>query len=526
MIAVKSEEPARSPGFRDKFFWLAFIVLLSVHSYNFGFQRLYPFLDMPNHLALAEIYKSYGNPDNQFEKIFSLNMFPRPNVVHTVLCGSKLFPGVEAANRFFYVMYAVLFVAGAALLIGRCTGNPWYGLLAFLFLYNINVCYGFTGFTIAVPALLFLLYAVIDYIEHRSAPAALWIAVLLPGIFFMHAMAFLYAVMVYAACVLFDMCRHGAWRRFPVHLGICIPGMVLFAAWYTIDSREYGGSSMMQALLHYYRHSFAGSFWQRGAVMIHDNFRLSGTLSGYAAAAAFSLATLFFAAFPFLQKRHKGRTARPAGFYCICIFLGCSVACALFMPVALPGYSFLYQRFSVLVFLGVIIAGSLAAPRVLPAWMKICICAAVAVHSALWLQCFRAFDSANAGFNEELFAGCAADAVVGGLIYDYRFRNVSMYDNFPDYCMVWRRGISTTRLTDERSFAIRRRVGTDVLPRYIGWVGKGACEYDGRYGGLDYLLVRGDIPAQAREKLRHFSIVKQSGPWRLYANTDRTKPLR
>jgi hypothetical protein len=87
--------------------------------------------------------------------------------------------------------------------------------------------------------------------------------------------------------------------------------------------------------------------------------------------------------------------------------------------------------------------------------------------------------------------------------------------------MAWKRGISTTRLADDRSFVIHRRVDTDVLPEYIGWVGKGACEYDGRYGNLDYILVRGDIPAQAQERLRHFSVVNQKGPWRLYANASR-----
>jgi len=515
----------RSTVLQNKFFWLACMIFLSAHLYNLGSQRLYPFLDMPNHLAIAQIYKSYNDADTRFKQFFSLKVFPRPNVVHTLLCGSKLFSSVEDANRVFYLLYAVLFISGAVLLISRCGGNLWYGLFVFFFLYNINVCYGFTGFTVAVPAILFLLCLVISYVERRSALAAVAITAFLPAIFFMHAMAFLYAVMLFASCMLFDMCRYGTWRRIWVHMGICVPGVVLFIIWYMGDSREYSGSSMIESLLHYYRHSFLGSFWQRGAVLIHDNFRLTGTLSGYAAAAVFSLGTLLFAAIPFLKKKHNDRATHATGFYCSCIFLGCSVACTLFMPVALPGYSFLYQRFSVLVFLGIIAVGSITAPRVLPAWMKACLCAAAVVHAALWLQCFHAFDSANADFDEDLFAGCAADAVVGGLIYDYRFRNVSMYDNFPDYYMVWKRGISTTRLADDRSFVIHRRVGADVLPEYIGWVGKGAQEYDGRYANLDYILVRGDIPAQAQEKLRHFNVVRQRGTWRLYANTNRRPSL-
>jgi hypothetical protein len=516
-----------APGFgrkllQHKAFWLVCIIVLSVHLYNFGAQRLYPFLDMPNHLALATIYRSYDDPGNQLDRFFSLQMFPKPNIFHTVFCGSQLFPDIETANKVFYLLYTVLFVSAVMLLIARCRGNIWYGLLAFLFLYNINVCYGFTGFTIALPAVLVLLYCIINYIEKRSILAAMMIAALLPAIFFMHAMAFLYAVMVYAVCVLFDMYRLGTWRRFFVHLGICIPGVVLFFMWYISDSSEYSGPSMVHSLLHYYRYSFLGSFWQRGAFLIHDNFRLSGTLAGYVMAAAFSLVALFFAVLPMLKRQAHTRVLPSVGYNCICIFLACSIACTLFMPVALPGYSFLYQRFSVLVFLGVIVAGSIVAPKALPPFLKTGLCAIVVLHALLWIQCFRAFDAENECFDKTFFSACTTGDVVGGLIYEYRFRNVSMYDNYPDYYTAWTNGVSTTRLADDRSFVIRRRVGTDVLPEYIGWLGKGGSrQYDGRYASLDYLLVRGEVPAQAQERLKHFSLVNQRGPWRLYAHDKR-----
>ncbi len=473
---------------------------------------------------LLTIYKSYGDPENQLDRFFSLKMFPRPNIVHTVFCGSQMFPDVEVANKVFYLLYTVLFVSAVMLLIARCGGNVWYGLLTFLFLYNINVCYGFTGFTIALPAVLFLLYFIINYIEKRSILAAMMIAALLPGIFFMHAMAFLYAVVVYALCVFFDMYRLGTWRRFFVHLGICIPGVVLFFIWYISDSREYSGPSMVQTLLHYYRYSFLGSFWQRGAFMIHDNFRLSGTLVGYVMAAAFSLVALFFAVLPILKRQANKRAIPSVGFNCICILLACSVACTLFMPVALPGYSFLYQRFSVLVFLGVILVGSIVAPKALSAFLKTGLCAIVLLHALVWFQCFRAFDAENAGFDKTFFSACASGDVVGGLIYDYRFRNVSMYDNCPDYYTAWTNGVSTTRLADDRSFVIRRRVGTDVLPEYIGWLGKdGSRQYDGRYANLDYLLVRGKVPVTAQGMLENFMVVNQQGAWFLYANRERAR---
>lgn len=504
---------------RVRLFWIIFAAALSVHFYNFGAQRLYPFLDMPNHLALAEIYHSWDDPGTRFERFFELSMFPRPNVFHTVFCGSGLFPDIEVANKVFFLLYAVMFAAAVLLVILRCGGNLWYGLLAFLLLYNINVGYGFVGFVIALPVLLLVLYVTINYLEQASLYAAFVIACLLAVLFFMHAMAFLFGLMVFAVCAAIDMLCKGSWRRVYIHLALCVPGGVLFCLWYAGDVREFGGTSMVEALLRYYRSGFLGSFWQRGAVMIHDNFRLTGSAGGYAAAAFLSLVIIFFALYAFMKARPRQPDGSETPRRCVWVFLGCSVFCALFMPVALPGYSFLYQRFSVCVFLALLLSAACYAPAALPARMTVLLVAAVAFHALAWVACFRDFDAENAGFNRDFFSGCSRDGVLAALIYDYRFRDVSMYDNFADYYMVWTGGVSTTRLVDDRSFAIRRRVGTDQLPEYMGWIGKAErSRYDGRYGALDYILVRGEIPEQAGSVLRDFRLLNRAGAWRLYAN--------
>jgi len=277
---------------------------------------------------------------------------------------------------------------------------------------------------------------------------------------------------------------------------------------------------MIQSLLHYYQYTFLGTFWQRGGVMVHDNFRLSGTVPGYAAAAAFSFFIVFCAGFAFFKKiRSQKKIQERTGFCCVVVFLVCSTLCMLFMPVALPGYSFLFQRFSVFVFLGIILAASIVAPAGLPGRMKICVCMVLALHSIVWFQCFRAFDSENIGFNEKFFEECSRDDVLVGLTYDYRFRNVSVYNNFPDYYTAWTGGVSATRMVDDRSFVISRKVGTDLLPEYLVWPGEGdSNRYDGRYSSVDYILVRGALPVEASDKLQNFRLAKRAGAWRLYAN--------
>ena len=52
------------------------------------------------------------------------------------------------------------------------------------------------------------------------------------------------------------------------------------------------------------------------------------------------------------------------------IFVACAFSCFLFMPFKLPGYSFLFERFSVLFFVSLIIAGSLLSPEKIHRWDK------------------------------------------------------------------------------------------------------------------------------------------------------------
>ena len=64
---------------QNKIFWIVFIVFLCAYLYNFGSHRLYPFLDTPNHQALATVYPSYGDADNHLDKYYTFNPLLKPN---------------------------------------------------------------------------------------------------------------------------------------------------------------------------------------------------------------------------------------------------------------------------------------------------------------------------------------------------------------------------------------------------------------------------------------------------------------
>jgi hypothetical protein len=285
------------------------------------------------------------------------------------------------------------------------------------------------------------------------------------------------------------------------------------------DSQNYEGPGLFSSISQYYQTTFLEMFWQRGGIIVHDNFRLLGGTYGYLLAAFFSLIIIMFAIKPFLEKASTIRTlAKSPAVICVLILFFCSLTCSILMPVELPGYSFLYQRFTVFLFIAIILLGSIIAPKRISPFSKILICSVVIIHCALWIQNFNAFNEENKGFDRSFFSSCDRNDIVAALIYDYRFRNVSVYNNFIDYYTAWAKGVSTTRLIDDRSFVIGRKKGTVELPEYIVWLDiDHASEYDGRYKNVDHIIVRGNLPVKTLQYLNDFIPVKQAGSWILYS---------
>jgi hypothetical protein len=142
-------------------------------------------------------------------------------------------------------------------------------------------------------------------------------------------------------------------------------------------------------------------------------------------------------------------------------------------------------------------------------------CFVCLVHFVLWADCFSDFEKENRFFTKNIFPSNTEGKKIAALIYDYRFREISVYDNFVDYYIVWRKGIATTRCIDEKSFPVRRKASKESLPPYIKWVGK-HNNYDGRYADMDYILVRGELPKEAKGYMVNFKTVKKEGEWVLY----------
>jgi len=493
-------------------FPLIFIIFVLLYAGIIWKPRIYPFTDVPNHLGIATIYRHYGEEDNHFKQFYTINPAFKPNTFHIFFCSMEIFPSVEYGNKVFFCLYAVLLPFSVLGVIKKYGGNPWFSLLSFLFLFNYNVSYGFVGYTIAIPFLLVLVSLVPGYLKCRSPYAAFAIAALLLLLFFMHTLMALFALFFFMSCTTY--CSRNSLKHILLNTAVALPAAIFILAWWRIDTAEFGDRTIAQALLDYYLHDYRNSLRLRGGLFILDNYALFEGLRGQLTAAGFSLFTIL--AILTAKLSNKTRTDQKAydtAMVAAIIFLSCALACFFFIPLSLPGYGFLVQRFSVLFFLACIILGSMLAATHIHGMLKVCICFTVLIHALCWQDYMQDFNTLNRSFSKKLFETCDSSKVLTGLVFDNHFRGRPIYKQCADYYIVWQKGIAATRLIDERSFCLRRRNEWEGISPYID---HGDYKDIDRLDGISYILVRGEIPESSKKIFGRYFLKKPSGMWALF----------
>jgi hypothetical protein len=528
----------------SRLFVLTFLVLLGLHVALISTARLFPFTDLPDHLAAATIARDMGEPSNDFASYYRVDLFGKPNIFHLVFCGLTIFPSVELANRIFLILYAVLLPTATLALIVRLGGNPWCSLLSFLLLYNYNVGWGFVGFAFSIPlVLLFYRLFIVDATTLESAAGTALAALSLVLLFFVHILAALFCLVL----LFLDAASSGARARrtLPARVLAVLPFVALAALWSRGEVLGHLGPGILAFLANYYRHVFSRTFESRLGVLVFDNYYLFAGSRGWAVALLFSCAILASAGFFAVTRRSRARldirlsriapsgSASPVGpagsppptrpaspiSPVFPLVIG-SLLCVLVLPNGIPQQSVLYERFSVFLFLSLILWAGANAPRRLPRAIPAVLIAFAFLHFILWSGYVLAFNRENAGFDGSFLEPKGRDMTLAGLMYDYRYRGKPIYIHFPSYYIVWERSAATAMITDYRFGPVRRAVGPGTLPRYLEWVARFG-NYDGRYRDMDYLLVRGRVPGTtAAEDLGGFGLVRTSGDWALYGRID------
>jgi hypothetical protein len=397
------------------------------------------------------------------------------------------------------------------LVIRRFGGEPWLALGGFLLLYNNNVSWGFLGFVLATPlVLLLVLEAGDEGSRGRSWRRVGALALLLLLVFWMHALAACFALLLHGVlCVVRARWAPGdALRRALA----AVPVLVWLGGWW-LARQGAAQHETLGYLVDYYRRRYWPELPERVELAFQDNAALFaapwGTRIGWLFVLAIALPPLLALAGRPRESWQRLRRAAP-----VVVLLAAAAACALLLPAGLPGQTQIYERFSVLVLLGLVLAGSVLLAGRIRRGHAVALIGVCLLHLGLWGAYFRAFDRENAAFDATFLSTGDPGARLAGLVYDWRFRGRPVYIHFPGYYVVWHRGIATTRIIDFRFGPVRRRASPDALPSYAEWIGR-SRRYDGRYAGLEYILWR--ARHQPPDFDGGFRRVRTAGLWALYA---------
>ncbi|UCF06818.1 MAG: hypothetical protein JSV33_07285 [bacterium] len=488
-------------------------ILIALHLVLIATTRLFPFIDLPNHLAAATIHRHLNEPGTNFAAYYLPDLFPKPNVFHALFCSIPLFPSVESANRAFLALYAVLLPLSLLLVIARLGGNRWFSLLSFPLLYNYNLSWGFVGFAFSIPIVFFFLYLLIEHLRDGSIWYRYVASILMVFLFFVHALAAIFASVLLLACIFLAGRRSFSWAA--QRCAMILPVLTMLIAWWKVEASHYGGQGTARFLGTYYRQEYFTTFVDRRSIFFLDNNHLFEGSNGYLIGLAFSLCIILpVLVLLILRRRPCNHWGSVEGRFSLALLIP-ALACFIILPNQIPRQAILYQRFSVLVLLSVIVLGSTLMRRPLRMPAAAGIVAACLLHFLLWAGYFIDFNRENAGFRSSFLPDGRRGGVLAGLVYDYRFRGKPVYIHFPSYYIIWQRGVASTKIVDYRFGIIRRKVGHRELPLYEEWIGV-LPEYDGRYENVDFLLVRGDPTPGHTEDLAGFTPLRAEDAWTLY----------
>jgi len=533
----------------QRFFFAAFVIFLFLHLFLLYTQRLYPFIDLPYHLAIATVIKFYGAASNSFSEYFTISeTFLRPHALHSLFCGLDIFPSVEFGNKIFFCLYTLLFPLSVLLLIFKFKGNLWFSLLSFLFLYNFNVCWGFTEYTLSIPVFLFFFYVFTCYLDEASFFNSLFLTVLFLILYFAHSLSTLFALMVFTVCL--GVKYRGTWGTGIKKSVVALPVLMLIL--FSKGSVTGQGFIITLKRLGYYyiKEYFKGLPDRASHLLFADNSFLFPGSTGKLWSLLFSSAVLLpFIYILVVKRRHlwtvlKDPARQPLGLLLCCVLL-----CFSFLPYGVLNAWAIYQRFSVFLFVTLIIINSVLYTRKTGTFLLFYVVVLCALHYGFWSNYYTEFSEENRTFTPAFLPTSEKGVTLGAQIFKHDYRGQPVYVHFPDYYITWKQGVAASSIINfgqtgvkrkviEESLpayfewkekmwkqhgdryykysGIREAVSPDLLPVYNAWIGSKFKQYDSRYKDKTYILTRGNPPEAASHYFENFERIRFTDEWYLY----------
>jgi hypothetical protein len=369
-----------------------------------------PFVDLPQHVALAQILAHMGDPT--ISGTFAADLFPQVNVLALLLMAPAMsVAGEEAA----VLLVLALYVSGLAysvnrlsVVLGMSRGNAVFALL---FALNFNLMYGFMSFCLGIPVAV-LIAARLAGAGGKTRPpavvadAALWVLLALA-----HALLFvlmLAAALIWLAVAVIPFCAR--LKR----LACAIPALLLALGWYVSGGGGLGPKPILE--WHGLAEKLEGLGWST----------IAGGVEGALEYAVLCGVCLFVLLMLALELKRSGRRSGGARSWAV-LWIRLAAALALVLYFCLPyaivseqletrGVFLLYNRFAVVA--AILFIASLAWPASRGA-RSITIAAALVLHIMMLWNWIGLMDrvSAEAGGMGGAIEAMRPGAIVKSLIY-------------------------------------------------------------------------------------------------------------
>ncbi len=285
---------------------------------------------------------------------------------------------------------------------------------------------------------------------------------------------------------------------------------------YSIDNQS-STTPLFTYMLSYYTSSYFNTFFDRFNVLfVVDNYFILRGIPGviFSLFATIPLILIFIAKISIFS---KSKVFKNQYLKYLFILITITFLCFFILPDVIPGQNIIFERYSVLFFLLIIIISSIIQINIkLENIIAILIPFIVLLHTLFISDYMFEFKNDTSEFTTDIFPD-SSKSRLAGVILDNDFRGSKVYAHFPMYFTVWKKGI-TTGLIDYRFGLIKRNVSRDILPQYIEWTEK-QINYDDYYKPVDYLLIK----SESTPTYKNFIKIEESGQWQLYISNSNHK---
>lgn len=231
-------------------FAVAYTLLLPFFLAPLFVTRILPGLDLPFHLAAADMLGKAGRADSPYAAFYDGGLRIAPYAAHFLaLVGLGKLMTLLAAHKLIIVFYVAGLPLAMASLLSACRRSRIPALLAFPLAYNLTLHYGFISFALSLPVVVLLLaeMAKLVHTDGRRAFALRWLVATAMAIllFLCHLQNFLYGVC--AALAFAVLCSAPILRKLAAVTSL-IPAFVGLAYWHLTSPPVTGQAKLTPAL--------------------------------------------------------------------------------------------------------------------------------------------------------------------------------------------------------------------------------------------------------------------------------------